>query len=55
MTESVLDRSIGVVGERLGVTAQHFAYPKAVLGSPSAQRAVRKRFRSAALDRRATT
>jgi peptidoglycan/xylan/chitin deacetylase (PgdA/CDA1 family) len=44
-----LDRSIGLIGERLGVVAEHFAYPKAVLGSPSAQRVVRSRFRSAAL------
>ena len=44
-----LDRSIGLIGERLGVTAEHFAYPKAVLGSQWAQEAVRSRFRSAAL------
>jgi peptidoglycan/xylan/chitin deacetylase (PgdA/CDA1 family) len=44
-----LDRSIGLLGERLGVAAEHFAYPKAVLGSPSAERVVRSRFRSAAL------
>jgi peptidoglycan/xylan/chitin deacetylase (PgdA/CDA1 family) len=44
-----LDRSIGLIGERLGVTAEHFAYPKALLGSTTAQRAVRSRFRSAAL------
>ncbi|HEY7134886.1 MAG TPA: polysaccharide deacetylase family protein [Acidimicrobiia bacterium] len=44
-----LDRSVGLIGERLGVDASHFAYPKAVAGSPDAERAVRSRFRSAAL------
>jgi peptidoglycan/xylan/chitin deacetylase (PgdA/CDA1 family) len=44
-----LDRSIGLIGERLGAAAAHFAYPKAVPGSPAADRAVRMRFRSAAL------
>lgn len=44
-----LDRSIDLVGERLGVSADHFAYPRAVMGSPAADRAVRARFRSAAL------
>ena len=44
-----LDRSIGLIGERLGVAARHFAYPKAVAGSPAADAAVRARFRSAAL------
>ena len=44
-----LDRSIALIGERLGVEAQHFAYPKAVAGSPAADEAVRARFRSAAL------
>jgi len=44
-----LDRSIELIGERLGVEAAHFAYPKAVLGSPRAQAAVQARFRSAAL------
>ncbi len=44
-----LDRSVELIGERLGVTATHFAYPKAVLGSPAAQSAVRDRFRTAAL------
>jgi peptidoglycan/xylan/chitin deacetylase (PgdA/CDA1 family) len=47
--EDELHRSIGLIGERLNVTPEHFAYPKALLGSPSAQRAVRSRFRSAAL------
>lgn len=44
-----LDRSIGLIGERLGVTADHFAYPKMLRGSPGAEAAVRARFRSAAL------
>jgi peptidoglycan/xylan/chitin deacetylase (PgdA/CDA1 family) len=44
-----LDRSIGLIGERLGATAAHFAYPKAVPGSRAAEEAVRARFRSAAL------
>lgn len=44
-----LDRSIGLITERLGRTPQDFAYPKAVPGSPEADRAVRRRFRSAAL------
>jgi peptidoglycan/xylan/chitin deacetylase (PgdA/CDA1 family) len=47
--EHELDRSRGLIGERLGVTAEHFAYPKAVAGSTAAQAAVRVRFRSAAL------
>jgi peptidoglycan/xylan/chitin deacetylase (PgdA/CDA1 family) len=44
-----LDRSIDLIGEHLGTTAVHFAYPKAVPGSPAAEVAVRRRFRSAAL------
>jgi peptidoglycan/xylan/chitin deacetylase (PgdA/CDA1 family) len=44
-----LDRSIGLIEERLSVRAEHFAYPKAVGGSLAADRAVRARFRSAAL------
>jgi peptidoglycan/xylan/chitin deacetylase (PgdA/CDA1 family) len=44
-----LDRSIGLIHDRIGVPAVHFAYPKAVAGSPAADRAVRTRFRSAAL------
>jgi peptidoglycan/xylan/chitin deacetylase (PgdA/CDA1 family) len=47
--ERELDRSIELIGDRLGVTAEHFAYPKAVLGSPPARAAVRARFRSAAI------
>jgi peptidoglycan/xylan/chitin deacetylase (PgdA/CDA1 family) len=44
-----LDRSVALIGERLGVPPDHFAYPKASPGSPAAERAVRARFRSAAL------
>ena len=44
-----LDRSVELIGERLGVRAEHFAYPKAVPGSPAAEDALRRRFRSAAL------
>lgn len=44
-----LDKSIDLIGDRLGVTAEHFAYPKAVDGSPAAVREVRDRFRSASL------
>lgn len=44
-----LDRSVGLIGERLGLAAEHFAYPKAVPGSQAADSAVRSRFRSAAL------
>jgi peptidoglycan/xylan/chitin deacetylase (PgdA/CDA1 family) len=43
-----LDRSIGLITDRLGVLPTHFAYPKAVMGSPGADRAVRRRFVSAA-------
>jgi peptidoglycan/xylan/chitin deacetylase (PgdA/CDA1 family) len=44
-----LDRSMELIGERLGIVAEHFAYPKAVPGSPAADAAVRARFASAAL------
>jgi peptidoglycan/xylan/chitin deacetylase (PgdA/CDA1 family) len=47
--DAELDRSITLIGERLGVEARHFAYPKALAGSPAADRAVRARFASAAL------
>jgi peptidoglycan/xylan/chitin deacetylase (PgdA/CDA1 family) len=48
-TVAELDRSIGLIGDRLGRRARDFAYPKAVAGSPAAERLVRARFRSAAL------
>jgi peptidoglycan/xylan/chitin deacetylase (PgdA/CDA1 family) len=44
-----LDRSVGLLGERLGVACDHFAYPKALLGSPAAEDEVRQRFGSAAI------
>jgi peptidoglycan/xylan/chitin deacetylase (PgdA/CDA1 family) len=47
--EAELDRSIDLIGARLGVTARHFAYPKALLGDEAARRAVKQRFVSAAL------
>lgn len=48
-TAEELDRSIGMIGDRLGARPVHFAYPKALLGSAEAQAAVHERFRSAAL------
>jgi peptidoglycan/xylan/chitin deacetylase (PgdA/CDA1 family) len=47
--EHELDRSIDLIGENLEIRAEHFAYPKALRGSPAAEAAVRSRFRSAAL------
>jgi peptidoglycan/xylan/chitin deacetylase (PgdA/CDA1 family) len=44
-----LDRSRALIADRLGVEAEHFAYPKAVLGPPAIEALVRQRFRSAAL------
>jgi hypothetical protein len=44
-----LDRSRGLVADRLGCACDHFAYPKAVAGTPEAAAAVRARFRTAAL------
>lgn len=44
-----LDRSIDLIGTELGVTARHFAYPKALPPSPAADTAVRARFASAAI------
>jgi peptidoglycan/xylan/chitin deacetylase (PgdA/CDA1 family) len=44
-----LDRSIERIGAELGAAPDHFAYPKAVAGSATAEAAVRARFRSAAL------
>ena len=44
-----LDRSIGLIEDRLGVTPVHFAYPKGLLGNEAGERAVRDRFESAAL------
>lgn len=47
--DAELDRSIDLIGERLGVEARHFAYPKAVLGTPVAEHAIRRRFETAAV------
>jgi peptidoglycan/xylan/chitin deacetylase (PgdA/CDA1 family) len=44
-----LDRSVGLIGDRLGVAVEHFAYPKALAGSPAAEIEVRARFRTAAV------
>ena len=44
-----LDRSIELIEARIGVRPAHFAYPKAVAGSPAAESAVRGRFLSAAI------
>ncbi len=44
-----LDRSIGLIEDRLGLRPRHFAYPKALPGSPAADAAVRARFASAAV------
>ncbi|MEM8705237.1 MAG: polysaccharide deacetylase family protein [Actinomycetota bacterium] len=44
-----LDRSIDLIGQRLGLPAEHFAYPKALAASPAVEPLVRERFRSAAL------
>jgi peptidoglycan/xylan/chitin deacetylase (PgdA/CDA1 family) len=44
-----LDRSIELIGERLGRPPLDFAYPKAIPGSADADQAVRSRFRSAAV------
>ena len=46
-----LDRSIDLIGERLGVECQHFAYPKALLASSAAEPEVRRRFATAAIAR----
>jgi peptidoglycan/xylan/chitin deacetylase (PgdA/CDA1 family) len=44
-----LDRSIDLIGERLGLPVSHFAYPKAQAPNADAEAEVRRRFRSAAL------
>jgi Polysaccharide deacetylase len=46
---SELDRSTELITEHTGAHVAHFAYPKAIPGSPAAEAAVRARFRSAAL------
>ena len=44
-----LDRSQGLIQDKLQVTAEDFAYPKAVPPTPEVETLVRQRFRSAAL------
>jgi peptidoglycan/xylan/chitin deacetylase (PgdA/CDA1 family) len=44
-----LERSDGLIEDRLGVTPRDFAYPKALGASGSVEEEVRRRFRSAAL------
>lgn len=47
--DAELDRPTRLMEQELGTSPEHFAYPKAVLGSTAAEAAVRARFRSAAL------
>lgn len=44
-----LQRSIDLLNDNLGAVPRHFAYPKAVAGSPAAEREVRARFDTAVL------
>jgi peptidoglycan/xylan/chitin deacetylase (PgdA/CDA1 family) len=44
-----LDRSIGLIRDKLGTEASHFAYPKALAPPPPVEQVVRARFRSASL------
>lgn len=44
-----LDRSIELIEDRVGATPRHFAYPKALLGSPTARVEVAARFITAAI------
>ncbi len=44
-----LDRSVELLEDHLDAPIRHFAYPKALAGSPAADRAVRARFDSAAI------
>jgi len=44
-----LDRSIERIAEQVGRAPRHFAYPKALAGTPAADLAVRARFESAAI------
>ncbi len=48
-TAGELDRSLELLRDRAGVTATHFAYPKALVGSAAAAAEVRGRFRTAAV------
>jgi hypothetical protein len=47
--EDDLDRSIESISDAIGCRPRHFAYPKAVPGSPAAEIAVRRRFDTASL------
>ncbi len=47
--ETELRRSAELIEDRLGVTVDHFAYPKGVLGGIEVEKVVARRFRSAAL------
>jgi peptidoglycan/xylan/chitin deacetylase (PgdA/CDA1 family) len=47
--DAELDQSIALITDRIGTRPEHFAYPKAVMGSPAADTAVRARFASAAV------
>lgn len=44
-----VDRSVGLIQDRLGIGCEHFAYPKAIAPSTAADVVVRRRFASAAL------
>jgi peptidoglycan/xylan/chitin deacetylase (PgdA/CDA1 family) len=44
-----IDRSLALIDEHLGVSATHFAYPKALPPTPAVDAVVRARFASAAL------
>jgi len=47
--EQELRRSITLIEDRLGVHPEHFAYPKAIAGSPANEQLVQRYFRSAAI------
>lgn len=49
MAAEELDRSIGLIEDRLGASCRHFAYPKAMGTTGATEAEVRKRFRSAAI------
>jgi peptidoglycan/xylan/chitin deacetylase (PgdA/CDA1 family) len=44
-----VNRSVGLIEDRLGRPCRHFAYPKAIAPSPAAEVVVRRRFATAAL------
>src|SRR4029079_13168936 len=48
-TRLELDRSKGLIEDRISIACEHFAYPKALPGSDAADVEVRARFRSAVL------